>query len=214
MLSKEKLEEIERKILQDLDSQLAVVKSEVNFFIDKDLNLYFLREFIKSYTPKLLKKNAEILLDTLLNYLMSALLEVVRDKDMSVKQSIVQADIRERIKAWALDKNNAFNPTKFMLKEDEEILERLKEVAPGLLVAIGGAATAVIVSDNILTKLVPGLSTLAGSAYVIKQVRERVQRLKRIWKKNVDNYLDINKKLLHSWLKSVIEKFHKEISHL
>ena len=102
---------------------------------------------------------------------------------MSIKQSVVQADIREKIKARALNKNNAFNPTKFMLKEDEEILERLKEVAPGLLVAIGGAATAVIVSDNILTKLVPGLSTLAGSAYVIKQVRERVQRLKRIWKK-------------------------------
>jgi hypothetical protein len=214
MFSKEKLEEIERKILQDLDYQLAVVKSEVNFFIDKDLNLYFLREFIKSYTPKLLKKNAEVLLDTLLNYLMSALSEVIRDKNISVKQNVVQANIRERIRAWALDKNNAFNPTKFMLKEDEEILERLKEVAPGLLVAIGGAASAVIVSDNILTKLVPGLSTLVGSAYVIKQVRERVQRVKRIWKKNVDNYLDINKKLLHSWLKSVIEKFQKEISNL
>ncbi|MFZ8831203.1 MAG: hypothetical protein ACO2OY_03450 [Thermodesulfobacteriaceae bacterium] len=214
MLPKEKIEEIERKILEDLNSQLAVVKSEVNFFIDKDLNLYFLREFIKSYTPKLLEKKAEILLDTLLNYLMSALLEVIRDKDISVKQSVVQADIRERVKAWALGKNNAFNPTKLELKEDEEILERLKEVAPGLLVAIGGAAAAVIVSDNILTKLVPGLSTLAGSAYIIKQFRERVQRLKRIWKKNVENYLDINKKLLHSWLTSVIEKFHKEVANL
>ena len=144
---------------------------------------------------------------------MSALLEVIRDKDMSIKQSVVQADIRERIKARALDKNNAFNPTKFMLKEDEEILERLKEVAPGLLVAIGGAATAVIVSDNILTKLVPGISTLASSAYVIKRVRES-SKAKKDLKKNVDNYLDINKKLLHSWLKSVIEKFHKEISYL
>lgn len=212
MLKKETIKNIESQLDKDIDKEIELIKNELFYFLDKDLDMFFLKEFVKHYPRKLLRERSEVLLDTVLNYLMKEVLEQIRTKGSDVQYAFSKENLREKIKDWALVKENRYNPSLLKLKEEETIVEKTITVAPGVVVSAGGIIAIASVPETLVLKAIPAVSTLAGPIYIFKKIKEKNKRLKKIWKKEINSYLEKAKKELKIWLIKVIEKFEKELN--
>ncbi|WP_028841855.1 hypothetical protein [Thermodesulfobacterium hveragerdense] len=212
MLKKETIKNIESQLDKDIDKEIELIKNELFYFLDKDLDMFFLKEFVKHYPRKLLRERSEVLLDTVLNYLMKEVLEQIRTKGSDVQYAFSKENLREKIKDWALVKENRYNPSLLKLKEEETIVEKTITVAPGVVVSAGGIIAIASVPETLVLKAIPAVSTLAGPIYIFKKIKEKNKRLKKIWKKEINSYLEKAKKELKFWLIKVIEKFEKELN--
>lgn len=212
MLKKETIKNIESQLDKDIDKEVELIKSEIFYFLDKDLDMFFLKEFVKHYPRKLLRERSEVLLDTVLNYLMKEVLEQIRTKGSDVQYAFSKENLREKIKEWALAKENRYNPSLLKLKEEETIVEKTITVAPGIVVSAGGLIAIASAPETLVLKAIPAVSTLAGPIYIFKKIKEKNKRLKKIWKKEINSYLERAKKELKIWLIKVIEKFEKELT--
>ena len=54
MIKSKTLKQIEKKLDEDISMEIELIKNEVYYILNKDLDLYFLQEFIKYYLRKLL----------------------------------------------------------------------------------------------------------------------------------------------------------------
>ncbi|QER42269.1 hypothetical protein F1847_05760 [Thermodesulfobacterium sp. TA1] len=211
MLDKDTIKSIENLLEKDLDKEMDLIKNELFYFLDKDLDMFFLKEFIKHYPVKLLRERSEVLLDTVLNYLMKEVLESIRKQTSDIQYAFARENLREKVKNWALTKENRYNPDILRLKEEETFVEKTITVAPGVAVSAGGLIAVASVPETLILKAIPAVSTLAGPIYIFKKIKEKNRRLKNIWKKEINNYLEKSKKEIKVWLKKVIEKFEKEL---
>jgi hypothetical protein len=98
MIESKALKQIEKKLEEDISKEIELIKNEIFFILDKDLDIYFLREFAKQYPRKLLKEKAEILLDTLLNYLMKEILEKIKSMHLEQQHEFFKENLRDKIR--------------------------------------------------------------------------------------------------------------------
>ncbi|WP_333570714.1 hypothetical protein [Thermodesulfobacterium commune] len=143
---------------------------------------------------------------------MKEILEQIRTKGSDVQYAFSKENLREKIKEWALAKENRYNPSLLKLKEEETIVEKTITVAPGIVVSAGGLIAIASAPETLVLKAIPAVSTLAGPIYIFKKIKEKNKRLKKIWKKEINSYLERAKKELKIWLIKVIEKFEKELT--
>jgi len=219
MIESKALKQIEKKLEEDISKEIELIKNEIFFILDKDLDIYFLREFVKQYPRKLLKEKAEILLDTLLNYLMKEILEKIKNMHLEHQHKFFKENLRDKIRIEALSENGSFKPQPIKIKEEEGLLDKTITAAPGIAVSAGGIIATIAIPETIPLKAIPAVSTLFGPIYIIKKLKDKNRRLKKIWKKQVNSYLKLAKNDLKKWLLDVeaiflknLETFHKKIS--
>lgn len=210
MINSKTLKQIEKKLDEDISKEIELMKNEIYFILDKDLDLYFLKEFIKYYPRKLLKEKAEVLLDTLLNYLMKEALEEIKIMHLDHQYEFFKENLREKIKNKALSENGSFKPHPLKIKEEEGLLDKTLTAAPGIAVSAGGIIATVAIPETIPLKAIPAVSTLVGPVYIIKKLKEKSRRLKKIWKKQINSYLKASKIDLKKWLLSIEDNFLKD----
>lgn len=169
---------------------------------------------MKHYPSRLLKERAEILMDTLLNYLTEKILKEIRQYPSEIRYFILKANLREKVRNWALSDSNKFKPSFLKIKEEESTLEKTLNIVPGLAVSIGGLLAIASNPETFILKAIPGASSFFGPFYIYKKIKEKNQRLKKAWKKQIHNYLAEMEKELKNWLIKIIEKFSQEINSL
>lgn len=207
MIKLKTLKQIEKKLDEDISKEIELIKNEVYYILNKDLDLYFLKEFIKYYPRKLLKEKAEILLDTLLNYLMQEALKNIKNLDLDHQYEFFKENLREKIKNKILSENGGFKPQPLRIKEDEDLLDKTLTAAPGIAVSAGGLIATIAIPETLPLKAIPAVSTLVGPIYVVKKFKEKNRRLKNMWKKQINTYLKNAKNELKSWLLKVEKSF-------
>jgi len=207
MIKSKTLKQIEKKLDEDISKEIELIKNEVYYILNKDLDLYFLKEFIKYYPRKLLKEKAEILLDTLLNYLMQEALKNIKNLDLDHQYEFFKENLREKIKNKILSENGGFKPQPLRIKENEDLLDKTLTAAPGIAVSAGGLIATIAIPETLPLKAIPAVSTLVGPIYVVKKFKEKNRRLKNIWKKQINTYLKNAKNELKSWLLKVEKNF-------
>lgn len=219
MIDSKALKQIEKKLDEDISKEIELIKNEIYFILDKDLDIYFLREFVKYYPRKLLKEKAEVLLDTLLNYLMKESLDKIKNMQLDYQYEFFKENLREKIKNKVLSENGSFKPKPLKIKEDESLFDKTITAAPGIAVSAGGIIATVAIPETLPLKAIPAVSTLVGPIYVIKKLKDKHRRLKNLWKKQINSYLKIAKNDLKKWLLEVednflkdLEKFSKKVS--
>lgn len=205
------LKSIEKKLSADVLKEVELVKEEVYYVLNKTLDLYFLREFVKYYPCKLLREKAEVLLDTLLNYLMQEALKSIKNLDLDSQYEFFREELREKTKNRVLLKNGGFKPRPLKIKEDESFLDKALIAAPGIAVVAGGFAAAVAVPETSLLKAVPAVFSLVGPVYIVKKFKEKEERLKDLWKKQVSAYLKNAERDLKSWLLKAEKDFLNDL---
>lgn len=213
MITHEKLEEIEKKISSDLEKEIDLIKKELFFFLDQNFDLYFLKEFVKHYPPKIIRERAEVLLETLLNYFMKDLLEYVKTLDSERQYLFFKENIREKIKSKAYKELNDLIPSSVKIDKEQE-LEKTLPIIGSVALSSGGIATAIILPESLLIKSVPAASSILASLYILKSYKDQSKRLKKKWKKTIFKFLDNNKKIIKNWLDQAKKDILFEINKL
>ncbi len=211
MIKSDVLKKIEKKLEEDISKEIELIKREVYFILDKELDIYFLKEFAKHYPPKLLKEKAEILLDTLLNYFMKEVLEDIKNRHPDIQYEFFKVNLRDKIRNWALSENGKFRPFLPNIKEKEGMLEKTLIIAPGVVVSAGGLIVTATIPETLTLKAIPAVSTLIGPIYIIKKFKNKNRRLKKMWKRQINLYLKHSKGELKNWLFQVESKFLNEL---
>uniref|UniRef100_A0A7C4JR82 Uncharacterized protein n=1 Tax=Thermodesulfobacterium geofontis TaxID=1295609 RepID=A0A7C4JR82_9BACT len=183
MIEPKTLKQIEKKLEEDISKEIEIIKSEVFFILDKDLDIYFLKEFAKYYPRKLLKEKAEILLDTLLNYLMKEVLEKIKSMHLDQQYEFFKENLRDKIRTKAFSENGSFKPQPIKIKEDEGLLDKTITAAPGIAVSAGGIIATMAIPETISLKAIPAISSLVGPIYIFKKLKNKNRRLKKILEK-------------------------------
>lgn len=210
MINSKTLKRIEKKLDEDISKEIELIKNEIYFILDKDLDFYFLKEFAKYYPRKLLKEKAEILLDTLLNYLMKEILEKIKSMHLDHQYEFFKENLRDKIRVKALSENGSFKPQPVKIKEEEDLLDKTITAMPGIAVSAGGIIATVAIPETLPLKAIPAVSALVGPLYIIKKFKDKHRRLKKIWKKQINSYLKLAKNDLKKWLLEVEENFLKD----
>ena len=200
--------ELKKQLKEVISKEIELIKYEVFFIIDQDFDIYFLKEFAKHRPQKLLKEKAKTLLDTLLNYLMKETLEKIKNLHPDYQYEFFKENLRNKIKV--LLGNRSFKPRPLKIKEKENLLDKINDVIPGLVVSITGIVVALVISETLLLKTVPATSSLVGFVYIVKKLENENKRLKKLWKKQIDSYLKLAKKDLEKWLSDVEKDFLEE----
>ena len=205
------LKQIEKKLEEDISKEIELIKSEVFFILDRDLDIYFLKEFAKYYPRKLLKEKAETLLDTLLNYLMKEVLEKIKSMHLDQQYEFFKENLRDKIRTKAFSENGSFKPQPVKIKEDEGLLDKTITAAPGIAVSAGGIIATMAIPETVPLKAIPAISSLVGPIYIIKKLKDKNRRLKNIWKKQINSYLKLAKNDLKKWLLDMEAEFLKNL---
>lgn len=214
MLNKEILKKIKKRIEEDTEYEIDMIKKELFYFLNKNLDMYFLKEFIKHYPAKLIKEKSELLLDTLLNYLMKEVIESLVKQSEEVQYFFSRENLREKVRDWALDSSNRYIPSILKIREKEGLAQKTLIVAPGIAVSAGGLLATVVIPETGIIKAIPAVSTLAGPIYIFKKLKEKNRRIKRMWKKDIEKYLKDAERGLKGWLLKVCDKFEKELEEV
>jgi len=211
MIEPKTLKQIEKKLEEDISKEIELIKSEVFFILDRDLDIYFLKEFAKYYPRKLLKEKAETLLDTLLNYLMKEVLEKIKSMHLDQQYEFFKENLRDKIRTKAFSENGSFKPQPVKIKEDEGLLDKTITAAPGIAVSAGGIIATMAIPETVPLKAIPAISSLVGPIYIIKKLKDKNRRLKNIWKKQINSYLKLAKNDLKKWLLDMEAEFLKNL---
>ncbi|MGC9109624.1 MAG: hypothetical protein ACP5HI_05200 [Caldimicrobium sp.] len=213
MLTHEKIIEIEKNITKDIEQEFKLIQKELNFFLTYNFDLYFLREFIKHYPPKAVRDRAEVLLETLLNYFMKDLIEDIKKLDHEKQYQFFKEGLREKIKERALNNLNKLIPSSVKIPEEKDF-EKKYPVVGTVILTSGGIATAIILPESLIIKSIPAASSILASIYLLKSYKDQSKRLKRKWKKRVDDFLGESKDIITSWLKDVEKELIFEINRV
>ncbi|MGB9763395.1 MAG: hypothetical protein ACPLW7_05335, partial [Minisyncoccia bacterium] len=197
MLTHEKIIEIEKNITKDIEQEFKLIQKELNFFLTYNFDLYFLKEFIKHYPPKAVRDRAEVLLETLLNYFMKDLIENIKKLDHEKQYQFFKEGLREKIKEKALSNLNKLIPSSVKIPEEKDF-EKKYPVVGTVILTSGGIATAVIIPESLIIKSIPAASSILASIFLLKSYKDQSKRLKRKWKKKVDEFLDESKDIITS----------------
>lgn len=213
MLTHEKLVEIEKKISSDFEKEIDLIKKELYLLLDQNFDLYFLKEFVKHYPPKILRERSEVLLETLLNYFMKDLLDYVKTLDPEKQYLFFKENVREKIKSKYYKELNNLIPIFIKINEEQE-LEKKLPIIGSVVLSSGGIATAIILPESLLIKSIPAASSILASIYILKSYKDYSKRLKKKWKKIVAKFLDSNKKIIQNWLDQAKKDILFEINKL
>jgi hypothetical protein len=213
MLTHAKITEIEKNISKDLEQEFKLIQREINFFLDYNFDLYFLKEFVKHYPPKAVKERAEVLLETLLNYFMKDLIEDIKKLDSEKQYQFFKEGIREKVKDKALKELNQLIPVSIKISEEKGFKEKFPVIGSVALTS-GGVVTAVILPESLLIKSIPAASSLLASIYLLKSYKDSSRRVKRNWKREINKFLNQAKDLIHSWLENIKKDLIFEINRI
>lgn len=202
MITQDKIIEIEKLISEDIKKEFNLIKSEIFFIIDQDLDLYFLKEFLRYYPPKAIRDRAEVLLETLLNYFMKDLLELVKNLDPDKQYLYFKENIREQIRKSATEKLQNLIPLSIPIYEEKNFEKKFPLIS-SVVLSSGGIATAIVIPESLLIKSIPAASSLLASLYLLKSYKDSAKRLKKKWKKQIDTFLNEKREEITIWLKEI-----------
>lgn len=213
ILHYEKIHQIEKEIKKEIEKEFDLIKKEIMFFLDHDFDLYFLKEFLRHYPSKTIRERAELLLESLLNYYMKDLLDFIKTLEPEKQYLFFRENLRDKIKTKALGELNNIIPVSVNLGAKRDIENKLPIIG-SIALSTGGIATAIIIPESLLIKSLPASSSLLASFYLLKTYKDTNKRLKRMWKKILNKFLDENKEMIKKWLEQTQKEIILEINKL
>ena len=158
------------------------------------------RRRLAGHVSKMVVAKTQLLLDTLLNYLMEDAIAALVDAPTAVKNEFYDLDLRSRIK-------ESFSPERESLEFSFDPRVIAGRVATGVTAATGGLMTALLLS-GLIPRLVGGAATLVASAVACRIAHAAttgtaLQRLRN----EVNDYVTQSEQQVSSRLASVEEYF-------
>ena len=191
------------RIADDIRDEFGKLRVELGHYTKPEADVEQARRLLAEHVPTTALARAQLLLDTLLNYLMEDAAEALADAPTAVKNEFYALDLRSRVK-----KSFTLEPESLELSFDQRLL--YGGVAAGATATAGGLSTALFLC-GLVSRIIGGVATLVASALAFKlayaaatdTARKRLQD-------DVEGYVTLSEKQTSSWLASVEEFFVAE----
>lgn len=203
------------KINKDITEEFVNLKEALKIHLKSDFDVSQTKQFLQAHVPKEIVYKSEILLDTLLNYLMEDARERIKTADVKLQNAFFDADLRKRVHEWARQVNNKFalEPDIVRYTSDPRLMNGL--IASGITFVVGTGITRVVGTGITLTltpsfvgAIVSGIVTILLSALVFKITYDKASpKAREIIKLDIDQHLQQSQKQVMEWLKTVETAF-------
>ncbi|QXP65739.1 hypothetical protein [Polaribacter sp. AHE13PA] len=200
------------KIKQDIKELFDNVRLDIEKQLDKNFDIEITIKHLSDYIPKEVIYNSEMLLETLLSYLMIDAQKAIEKLDVKTKNKFYDAKLNEKIIELA-----------YSLKEDKNLINSVVEfrkdrrkrnayIASGATFIAGAIGVNAIAPISILSLVVSGLVVLIISAFTFKLIYDKATIKTRVnIREDAKSYLKKTEKEVDLWLNEVTIAFNKEL---
>ena len=188
------------RITEDTREEFNELRENLSRHLEADADVDQERRQLVDHVQTMVDAKTQLLLDTLLNYLMEDAIAALVDAPTAVKNEFYDLDLRSRIK-----ESFPLKPESLKFSLDPRMIAG--GVAAGVTVATGGLMTALLLS-GLIPRLVGGAATLVASAVAcrIAHTATTGTALKRL-RNEVDDYVTQSEQQVSSWLANVEDFF-------
>jgi len=201
---------ISQKIKLDVTDEFSSLKESLQTHLNDDFNVTQTKQFLQTHVPKEIVYKSEVLLDTLLNYLMEDARKKIESGDVKLQNAFFDADFRERIHEWSTQLGNklSLDPDVVNYSFDPRLTQGL--IASGITFVVG-TSIAVPLAPSIVGTIVAGIVTVLLSAFAFKLAFDKASpKAREITKLDIDEYLKESQTQVLAWLSKVEQSFNDD----
>ena len=201
---------IANKIKKDISGEFSSLKDELQIHLKHDFDVSQTKHFLKTHIPKEIVYKSEILLDTVLNYLMEDARKRIKLADDKLQNKFFDKDFRKRVHEWASQLEN-----KLMLEPDVVNYSFDPRLKQGLIVAgttfVVGAGVTLALTPSVVGAIVSGIVSIILSAIAFKISYDKASpKARKSVKNDIDSYLELTEKQVCDWLEKVVTAFEDD----
>ncbi len=188
------------RIAADIHREFKELHKDLSGYLESDADLDQERCHLKKHVPARIDARAQLLLDTLLNYLMEDAIAELADAPTAAKNAFYDLDLRSRVK-----ESLSLEPESLEFSADPRVI--VGGIAAGLTATTGGFMTALLLR-GLIPRLVGGAATLvaAAVAFRIAHTATSGTALQRL-RNEVDDYVTQSEQQVTAWLANVEDFF-------
>ena len=188
------------RITADTREEFDELREDLSRHLEADADVDQERRLLVEHVPTMVVAKTQLLLDTLLNYLMEDAIAALADAPTVVKNKFYDLDLRSRVK-----ESFSLEPESLEFSFDPRVIAG--GIAAGATAAAGGLMTALLLS-GLIPRLAGGAATLVVSAIAFRiaysaTTGTALQRLRS----DVDAYVTQSEQQVSAWLANIEEFF-------
>jgi len=200
-----------QKIKIDVTDEFSNLKESLQTHLNGDFNVSENKQFLQTHVPKEILYKSEVLLDTLLNYLMEDARKKIESGDVKLQNAFFDADFRKRIHEWSTQLENKLflEPDVVKYSSDPRLIQGL--IASGITFVVGTSVT-VALAPSIVGTIVAGIVTaVLLSTFAFKLAFDKASaKAREITKLDIDEYLKESQTQVLAWLSKVEKSFNDD----
>jgi len=203
---------INNKIKKDVREEFASLRDELQIHLKPEFDVSQTKQFLETHIPKEIIYKTEILLDTVLNYLMDEARKKIKSADVKLQNEFFDNDFRKRIHEWATQLENKLKlePDVVNYSSDPRLKQGL--IAAGTTFVVGTGVT-LILTPSVVGAIVSGIVTILLSAITFKIAYDKATpKARESVKSDIDRYLKETEEQVISWMKKVITAFDDDFN--
>ena len=193
------------RIADDMREEFGKLRVDLGHYTELETDVDQARRILPEHAPTMVLARSQLLLDTLLNYLMEDAEETLADAPTGVQIEFYNLDLRGRVK-----KTFILDPGSLKLSFDPRLIAG--GVAAGATATAGSLASTLFLF-GLISRIAGGVATLIAAALAFKlayDCRPAADWTRERLKQDVDEYVTLSEQRASSWLASVEEFFVAE----
>lgn len=198
------------KINKDIYEEFEKLRKSINESLSSEnYDIDLKKDFLSQTLPKEVMQKANILLDTLLNYLMDEAIDLLKNADIEIRNAFFRANINEKIEQWARETITRLMQESAHIDFGNDVRLRNGLIAGGVTFVVGATVTAIVFMPySTIAAIVAGIVSLIASVVAYKVVFDKSSATAREnLKQSVMDYIQKTENLTTEWLKGVINAF-------
>lgn len=188
------------QIAANIRDEFAGIRKDAGRHLNPEVTIDHARELLAQHVPALVVGRAQLLLDTLLSYLMEDAVEALADAPTDVKNDFYAEDLRARLKG-----SFTLEPQTLQFSFDPRVVAG--GVAAGGTLVAGGLIVGLVLG-GVVARIIAGLATLVASAFAFRVAHSAgTTSARRALEADVTTYVAQSEQQVSEWLGSVDRSF-------
>ena len=195
-----------KQIATNVQDEFASLFKEIQPHLRPEVDVSHARALLSEHVPTLVVCRAQLILDTLLNYLMTDAIDTLSSAPTSVKQSFYELNLRSHLKIA-----HVVQPQTLQFSTDPRIIGG--SVAAGGMLIAGGLIVSLLLS-GVTVRIITGLASIVASAIAFRLAHAACTNSARsAVESDISKFLAQSESQILEWLATVelsfIEDFDK-----
>jgi len=200
------------KIKKDANDEFIALRNELQIHLKAGFDVSQTKQFLETHISKEVIYKSEILLDTVLNYLMENARKKIKSADVKLQNDFFDMDFRKRIRDWSSQLENRLTLEPDIVKYSSDPRLRQGLIIAGTTFVIGSGVTATLI-PSVVGAVVSGIITILLSAIAFNIAYDKASpKARESVKSDIDSYLEETEGQVISWMKKVITAFDDDFN--